>query len=278
VAKTAIDAARFDAYWIEPERLKVIINKAHPLYDPRIELPVDEQLVVSMMTEGFTTVITVAKDGEDIVVIDGKRRYKAACEANVRLKKLGREQIKMACVNKRADENALFGVLVTANENRVNTSEVERAKLVQRLMGFGRTEEEAGATIGLDKTKTNRLLKLLACDKKVQNAVESGKLSPSAAAKLSVLPNEKQVEKLEEILAEGPTERSSRATVQKVAKAVKNAQGDFAAVPPTKKEVKDALKQAEGDTECSVEVQDVLRWVATGQLAEGWFKKWLKGE
>jgi ParB family chromosome partitioning protein len=267
MGKTAIDAHRVNAFLLEPERLKVVTDKKHPLYDPRVELPVNEQLVLSMMAAGWHGTMQVWKDGDQVVVLDGRQRTKAAVEANKRLKNAGREPLLVRVEVERSTEANLYGIQALLNEGRTTVSDMERANILTRLIAFGKTEEQAGAMLGLDKAQTRRTLALLDCDKRVQDAVEAKQIKPTAAARLSKLPREQQVETLKEILAAGPTERSDRATVANVNKAVKKAQGKEVADVPRRKllaKVLELAREEKGD-EASKAIAQVLDWTLNGK-------------
>jgi ParB family transcriptional regulator, chromosome partitioning protein len=268
MGKHALDAQRFDAFFLPPEQIKLITDTKHPLYDPAVELPVNEGLVLSMMSTGFHGSILVWKDGEQVVILDGRQRTKAALEANRRLKAAGREPILVRAMIERGDEATLFGVQALANEGRRTVSDLERSRILQRLVAFGRTEEHAGAILGLDKAQTRRVAALLDCAAPVIKAIEDGKIASTAAAKLSKLPREEQGKALDTLLAAGPTERSSRATVANVNKAVKAAQGDTGPEAPPRRLVKRVAELARDekadDAECKT-IAQVLDWVLAGK-------------
>ncbi len=273
--KKALDAQRLNAFLVAPEDLVLIEDKTHPRYDPRVELPINEGLVTSILSEGFHSTIRAYRDGTKAVVLSGIQRTKAAREANRRLREKGLDPIRVEVRLERGDEGALFGVQVLANENRQDTSPMERARLLQRLIAFGRSEEQAGAVIGLDKTQAKRLLSLLDCAPQVQRAVEAGKCPPTAASKLAKLPREEQVAALDQVLAEGPSQRGKAATVARVSKAIRKDNGPQ---PPSRKEIKAAVERADAHWP-GRDIADVLDWAATGNLREGsHFARWITSD
>ena len=48
----------------EPENLHLVTDKAHPLYDERIHLPINEAMVLNIMDQGVLEPIIVWKDPE----------------------------------------------------------------------------------------------------------------------------------------------------------------------------------------------------------------------
>ena len=44
MGKAALNAKRGDHFYVDPESLVLVTDKSHPLYDPRVENPVDEAM------------------------------------------------------------------------------------------------------------------------------------------------------------------------------------------------------------------------------------------
>lgn len=270
MAKTAIDAPRFDTYWVAPEKLKLILDKTSPFYQSRAEEPPDAGLVLSMKRGGFLAnqAISVFKDGPELCVLDGRRRTVAACEANRQLVAEHREPLRVAVTLKKGTEAELYVVQCAANENRADVSDVERAKELSKLMAYGKTIEEAGEVLGFNKPKAQRILALLDCAAAVQHAVEAGQIPATAAVKLAKLERKEQVAELEKLVAEsgGGKVRGAR-----VAKAVKVAKGEVTGPErPSRKQIQ-ALHASIASIEVNPQdrmllgVLDTLRWVLTGE-------------
>lgn len=45
----------------EPERLHLVTDRAHPLYDERIHLPLDEAMVLNIMDQGYWSLSSFGK-------------------------------------------------------------------------------------------------------------------------------------------------------------------------------------------------------------------------
>ena len=75
----------------DPAKLKLVTDEKHPLYDPRVDLPLSDEMVASIMLKGVVKPIIVWKDPEsgETVVVDGRQRVRNAIEANKRLRKRG---------------------------------------------------------------------------------------------------------------------------------------------------------------------------------------------
>jgi ParB family chromosome partitioning protein len=255
MSKSAIDASRVNAFKLNPESLHLITNPEHPLYDQRVRLPVKEGLVQSIMANGFCTVITVQKNGDQIVVVDGMQRVKAAVEANRRLKEKGCEPVEVIATLKKGLDAQIFGVKLASNGNRQDDPPTELAEKLARYLALGRSVEEAAACIGVEVAEAKRLLQLLDLSPKVLAKVDRGQISVCAAAKLSKLSREEQ----EKQLAEVPEDR--KVTVQEASRRVKKAKGQKVSEAPGKK----LIKKVAASSTLHPEAAAALLWVLGGQ-------------
>lgn len=80
MAKNSIDAygasGKTNVLTFKPESLHLVTDKAHPLYDERIHLPISEAMVLNIMDQGVLEPIIVWKDPETGLscVVDGRQR------------------------------------------------------------------------------------------------------------------------------------------------------------------------------------------------------------
>jgi ParB family transcriptional regulator, chromosome partitioning protein len=176
---------RTDAYLLDPHDVALIEDEDHPLYDARVLLPVDENLVRNIMVNGVIKPIVVQTGTDPPVVIDGRQRVKAAREANRRLQKEGKELIRVAAVRRRGEEGDLYGVLVSANAHTQLDGPVEHARKAQKMKNLGKTDEEVCIAFGWSKARLQSYLVLLDVSAPIRKAVEAGQVSVSAAAKLA---------------------------------------------------------------------------------------------
>lgn len=248
------NATRTNAYNMDPKDLTLITDKAHPLFDPRVNMSVDEAMVRSIMFQGIIEPVVVAREGEKILVVDGRQRVKAALEANMRLEKEGKEPIRVTCVVRRGNESDLFGVSISANENRQDDTPLNRASKCQKYLNMGRSEEEAATAFGVTVTCVKQWMKMLECAPAVRKAVEEGKIAASAAAVLSDLPHEEQVKALE-----GAFEESSKNGKKKpAARAVAKAAGKDTAKMRSRREI---MKRLEDNPRLPKDYRTALLWV-----------------
>lgn len=201
-----------DAYMFDPDDLILVTDEKSPLFDERVELPLDENLVLNLMfapdgvPQGVLEPILVVRNAETgkVEVMDGRQRVKAAREANKRLKKAGLEQIRVPGMVSRARGHQAMGMLISANEHRQDDSPLGKAKKAQRYLELGRDESEIATLFGISKASVKNLLSLLDAPAAVRNAVESGKISTSDGYKLAKLEPEEAKEKVAELIEHAP--------------------------------------------------------------------------
>lgn len=208
--KRVVDGKRFDGYYMDPDEIKIVgldddtpaCDELAHLYDPRIEMPVDETMIDSIMVFGVTepVIVTTKKPDFDFaILVDGRSRVRAA---RIVKERTGKE-IRVPVVIRRGDDADLFGVMVTSNEIRRDDTPIVKASKVQRYIhSMHRSPQEAAVTFGVSEAAIFNWLKLLELAKPVQKLVEEGKLSADAASKFHGLPAREQTEKALKLLNE----------------------------------------------------------------------------
>ena len=107
MAKNSVDAygasGKTNVLMFEPEKLHLVTDKTHPLYDERINLPIDEGMVLNIKELGVLEPITVWKDPENglTCVVVGRQRVRHTMEANKLLLKEGKTSLLVPGVVKR---------------------------------------------------------------------------------------------------------------------------------------------------------------------------------
>ena len=203
-----------DCYMFDPEDLVLVTDDKSPLYDERINLPVDEALVLNIMfvpnggsaPQGVIEPVNGMRNTETgkVEIIDGRQRIKAAREANKRLKKQGLEPIWVPCMLKKTTGHGAMGMLISSNEIRQDDTPLGRAKKMQRYIDYGRDEAEVAILFGVSKPSVKNLLSLLDAPAAVRNAVEAGQISTSDGYKLAKLEPSDANKKVAELKEHAP--------------------------------------------------------------------------
>lgn len=262
----------------DPEDLVLVTDKKSPLYDERMELPINEALVLNIMHHGVLKPILVRKNTETgkLEVVDGRQRVRACREANKRLKKKGLEPHWIKAEVRRGDAPATMGIMMSANEFNQAPSAMERARKIQRYLELGRTPEECSVLLGLGTATIKNLIGLLDATAAVRNAVDAGKVNASVGYKLAKLSADEQKKKLAQLVKAAPMNgRAGKRGPNKKAKKIREILGDGNAGVRGKKEIKDLYKEIEESEEIKPAHRRVvlctLDWVLGEDEAMGGF-------
>jgi ParB family chromosome partitioning protein len=214
MAKTAIDAKRGNVFMLEPERLTLVTDKNHPLYDPRVEDEPSENMILNIAMHGVLEPILVRKNGEAIEVIVGRGRTKAALEVNRRLRAEGKPTIFIPAMVKGGSDADLFGMVISENEIRRDDSMVNKGEKARKLLNMGHTVQQIAVTFGVTRQAVDSWLTVQQLPQQIKDAVESGELSATAALQLASAGHsrEEQVERFEDLKRQGakPTVKTVR--------------------------------------------------------------------
>jgi ParB family chromosome partitioning protein len=251
----AFAGPRGQFFLLKPEELTLITDPKHFLYDPRVDLPIDEGMVQSIMAFGVKEPILVCKDGPNTLVVDGLQRVKNAKVANTRLKAQSKEPILIKAIIEKGSEEDLYGIKVLANECRQDDSPMAKAEKAKRYLAMGRSEAQAAVVFGTSVQGIKQLLCLFDLIAAARKAVNDGVLSLSAAAQLAKLEREKQGKALEALVAKSATKGKKKGKV--TVRAVKAASGRQ---PPSRKEIADLVATGRLNEDARL----ALVWVLTG--------------
>jgi ParB family chromosome partitioning protein len=220
--KSALDATRGNLFYMNPDDL-ILVGGDGPndiprtpevahLYDPRVEWPVNEAMVLSIMEFGVTQPIVVVKLGDRAGVDDGRQRTKNCREANRRLLADGKEPHSIPLIIKKGDPAKLLGISLTSNYLRFSDTAAETAAKIEQYIDTGKTDEQAAIVFGMTPNNIKQLRRINDLAPSVLKTVKAGKLNASAALQLVDLPPEEQVAKMNELLVGGekPTARKVR--------------------------------------------------------------------
>lgn len=257
MGKSALDAKRRDSFLLEPERLTLIYDKSHPLYDPRVEEEPSESMILNIAMHGVLEPIIVRKNGDAIEVVAGRSRTKATLEANRRLVAEGKPPLLIPAIVRGGSDADLFGVLVAENEIRREDNILSKGEKARKLLNMGYTVQQIAVTFGVSRQAVDNWLTAEEMPDEIKEAVKSGELSATAAAQLTELPKVEQVERYKEI-----KEKGVKPTTSVMKKAAISGE-----IAPTKRMKSRKMIEAELNSEhpdhenywCGF--NDALRWV-----------------
>ena len=237
---TKADGTRSDAglhrtsmIWLDPKDLVIIgldteDGPEHYLYDARIRLAVSDADMANVREFGVLKPIIIQRDGDRWLVVDGRQRVRRARAAADLQTQAGESRLAVPCVTKRGTAERTFALSRAANSGHVESSPLMLANDAQRLIDHGMSQAQAGETMGVSQATISAWLSLLTLSSKVKSAVDTGKVSPSAASKLAKLTAAEQDEALAGLLAAGP----GKATTERAKNAAKVAKGEAPVITP----------------------------------------------
>lgn len=203
MGKSALDAKRRDSFLLEPERLTLIYDKEHPLYDPRVEEEASESMILNIAMHGVLEPIIVRKNGDAIEVVAGRGRTKATLEANRRLVAEGKPPLLIPAIVRGGSDADLFGVVIAENEIRREDSIINKGVKARKLLNMGYTVQQIAVTFGATRQAVDTWLAANELPDEIKDAVESGELSATAAVQMTGHAKEEQVKRYKDIKAKG---------------------------------------------------------------------------
>lgn len=246
----------------------------HALWDKRIEQPVDEDLVRSILLLGIIQPVKIREEQGIIMVVDGRRRVRAAREALRQQKEMGGTlPLKVPTLIERGDDTRVVGVMLASNELRKGDDIPTKARKAQAYFGLCKDLEAVAITFGVSRTTIANWFKLLEADPAIMAAVEEKKIAASAAYQLASLPRDEQLKRLKSMLdaahqeeGDDPSKKAAiNAITESQMKKDREERGERKTQPGVKRTwLKKAMKTKafEGLND---EQQGVLEWIVSGQ-------------
>lgn len=205
---------------LPPEMLILVTDKNHPLYDPRVELPVDQGMVDSIEAFGIREPVEIRENGKGrYEIVFGRQRVKAALVVNVARRKARKEPVQVPCTLFFGDDKQAWLDICTENAVRVNDPPSMEARKIQRGLQMGCQERDLAIAFKCTPETIRNRLKLLNAHVDLIQAVDDGSVGETLARRLTDLPREEQQEALAKMRAAGATKGA------KGRRAVKNATG-----------------------------------------------------
>ena len=201
MGKKAFEFNRDSIYVVDPNEVAIIGGQAmvaaeqgpldtahkegeHELYDVRILDVITEAEIANTDAFGVIEGITIRKEGDLAVVVDGRRRIRRARIVNDRRAARGDAPLKVrAAVSKNKDA---MGVMIAANEIRQDDTVLVKLSKLKAYMARGVSAEDAAVTFGLSKAYVDQLVMFdeVATDE-LKALAETGGISIRAAAELA---------------------------------------------------------------------------------------------
>lgn len=231
-----VDASRGTITYIDPCALTIITDKTHSLYDPRVDEPLEEALVVDIMERGVLQPIICRDNGLSgvmpvIQVIAGRRRTLHLIEANNRRAKADKDaepaKIPVTFVN--GDDAEMLLIAIAENAHRKNESLKSLSWKVRTISKLGRSNEEIAKACGMSLKRVASLLRFLNLSVAAQKAIDAGEVPVGSIDALAEVPREEQEAMLTSLKTNGATKN------HEVKDVVKAHQNGVTYTPPDRK-------------------------------------------
>lgn len=247
MSKNAVDAPRRNYFMMDPHDVVIVgldtkDGKEHHLYDDRIHLPVDPDMVANIRAYGVIKAVRATKDGDRVLIVDGRQRARACRLAWDLAIKAGEEPPRLPVDMMRGTEVYTFGVSRAGNGFTQAETPLQRAENAQRMLAMGASPEHVAVTFGVKKAQIDEWVSLLGLAAPIRKAIDAGEVSPSAGAKLAKLPKDEQVQQLAQLREQGV-----KPTTRAVANKVRVSKGKSASRTP--------LERIEATTKVLLELQ-----------------------
>ena len=185
-----IKVSRTNLYLIYPEDIWVIgydtkDGEDHILFDERTKQDPNKEFVKNIKQNGVIEPVTIRRNGGDFECVAGRRRIVGARLANQQLVKEGSPRIKVPCLVSRGNDTKLFELNITTNMHRKPMTTMQCARMALRYTEvLGRSSQEAANTFGVSRQSIAVWLKLCDLIEEVQDCIDAGEFSATAAVKM----------------------------------------------------------------------------------------------
>lgn len=153
----------------------------------RYSEPDIDELVESILKRGQLQPVIVRAEGGKPVLIAGHRRW-------VAISKINREELwrdaypkpfALKCIYHRANLNKSLAATWEENHCRVQTTALDDGHYFAQLVNMGMDVQEIAETLGVTVKAVNKGIALATADPALQGAVSAGRVTPTAAARIS---------------------------------------------------------------------------------------------
>lgn len=259
----------------------------HSLYDDRIFLEVDEDLIKNIAYYGVQHPVLVQSDEEKLIVVDGRQRVRAVRRLWDQAQASGSIPVKVPIRRVDAPENILSGIMISTNELRRDDDMLAKAAKAHRMFRQVGNLSEVALAFGKSEQAIRNWLVMAEADTRLHEAIRAGKIAFTPALEIARLTKSEQRVQVEALLTKVEA-TGSRVTGSVLGSSDSNkanaGSGDAAVDPKKRKSMKKneqngvkrmwlrrALKTTVA-TKLTDEQRAVLRWIATGESTKGmWF-------
>lgn len=209
--KDAPTQLRGPLVYVDPDEAVLVVDPTAAMYDERVDLPVDPAAVANFRSYGVILPCVGRRDGDKVVIIDGKQRVKIAREANAINRTCGQPPLRLPVVLRDDGDREALAVAESCNQVRWGDSCLAKARKAQRLVTMGYQQKEVAKIFGASTASVSIWMSLLRLEPRLQAALEREDLRFVDAVRLARLPRDRQVAALQALDAERAKPRPTAA-------------------------------------------------------------------
>ncbi|PSU29576.1 chromosome partitioning protein ParB [Photobacterium lutimaris] len=180
-------------------------------YQPRKDMSEEAlaELAESIRAQGVIQPIVVREIApQQYEIIAGERRWRASRQAGLQ---------KVPCIIKDVNDRATVAIALIENIQREDLNAIEEAQALERLQSeFSLTHQQVAEAVGKSRAAVSNLLRLNQLEAPVKRMVEQKQLEMGHARALLALPNERQLEAAQIVVAKMLTVRNAERLVKKM--------------------------------------------------------------
>jgi ParB family chromosome partitioning protein len=187
----------------DDDRVVIITDPSHRLYDKRVELPIDPSMVESIADPnvGMIEPVVVRKVGDEYQVVDGRQRVRAARAAK---EKYPERKIRIKMLPQTLTDYYAAVQSSIANTQRVDDSAIIKGRNAKRMKEMGAEDGELVTMFGVELRTIQQWMKLSEdASEELETALNAGEITLTSALKISKKPAEKQADALEKARSNG---------------------------------------------------------------------------
>lgn len=180
-------------------------------YQPRKDMSEEAlaELAESIRAQGVIQPIVVREMApQQYEIIAGERRWRASRQAGLQ---------KVPCIIKDVNDRATVAIALIENIQREDLNAIEEAQALERLQSeFSLTHQQVAEAVGKSRAAVSNLLRLNQLEAPVKRMVEQKQLEMGHARAMLALPNERQLEAAQIVVAKMLTVRDAERLVKKM--------------------------------------------------------------
>lgn len=264
--------SKSDLLRMDPDKLTIVSDPGHELWDERSLRPINEELLADIRAHGVLVPLIIRENGRHepgvfpdgatpliLEVIDGRQRLRAARVINERNKQIGKPPITVPCVVRidAGDETVAMGMMLATNELRTADPPSVSAAKALRMQERGAAVEAIARALGKTTTETKHLLAMAGLDHASKEALDRGVLPLVDAEKLAVLPKAERVALVKDAAASPEAKKKTKQILAKQAEARRAPTRSYVRAVRTKAEIAEAMAAFKQDAAG----YKVLAWV-----------------